>query len=152
MRELFLTVGLFIALCATAQPVLDAAQEERFARIAAELRCLVCQNQSIADSHADLAVDLRLQIREQIAAGRSDDEIKTYMSDRYGDFVLYRPPLKGATLLLWFGPALLLIAGTSVLLMHLRARRRVAEDGALNAEEQARAAALLQGGQEGRDQ
>lgn len=90
----------------------DAALEARVQAVAAELRCLVCQNQSLADSHADLAVDLKNQVREQLRAGRNEAEVMVYMTDRYGDFVLYRPPFKATTLLLWLGPALLLIGGS----------------------------------------
>ena len=89
----------------------DPALEARVNALTAELRCLVCQNQSIADSHADLAVDLKNQVREQLRAGRSEREIIDYMTQRYGDFVLYRPPFKATTLLLWLGPALLLLIG-----------------------------------------
>jgi cytochrome c-type biogenesis protein CcmH len=79
--------------------------------IATELRCLVCQNQTIADSHADLAVDLRQQIRELLKKGSTDQQVLSYMTDRYGDFVLYRPPVKTTTWFLWFGPGVLLVAG-----------------------------------------
>lgn len=89
----------------------DTALEQRVNRLSAELRCLVCQNQSLADSHAPLAVDLKNQVREQMRAGRSDGEVIDYMTQRYGDFVLYRPPWKATTLLLWLGPLLLALAG-----------------------------------------
>ena len=89
----------------------DPVTEERLKQLAEELRCLVCQNQTIADSNAPLALDLRNQIRDQIGKGRSDDQIREYMVDRYGDFVLYRPPLKASTVLLWAGPLLLLLGG-----------------------------------------
>ncbi len=89
----------------------DPALEARVNALTAELRCLVCQNQSIADSHADLAVDLKNQVREQLRSGRSEREVLDYMTQRYGDFVLYRPPFKATTLLLWLGPALLLLIG-----------------------------------------
>ncbi len=112
-------------------------------KLSATLRCLVCQNQTIADSNAELAVDLRRQIREQIAAGKSDDEIITYMIDRYGDFVLYRPPVRATTVLLWGGPALLLFIGAFVLLRIMRERRAAPEAPPLTAEERARADALL---------
>lgn len=143
MRTFLFFALVCCALHVSAQPVLNLEQEERFMHLAAELRCLVCQNQSIADSNADLAVDLRLQIREQIAAGRSDEQIKAYMAERYGDFVLYRPPLKGGNWLLWFGPFVLLILATFVLFRQLRARRALTEAPQLSAEEHARAAALL---------
>ena len=104
----------------------DPVKAARAVKLAEKLRCLVCQNQTIADSNAELANDLRGQIREQIAAGRSDDEILDYMVTRYGDFVLYQPPLKATTLLLWAGPALLVILGAVVLFRNLR-RARPAE-------------------------
>ncbi|MEO8936258.1 MAG: cytochrome c-type biogenesis protein [Burkholderiaceae bacterium] len=106
----------------------DPALEARMVRVTSELRCLVCQNQTIADSHADLAVDLRRQVREQLQAGRSDAEIIDYMTARYGDFVLYRPPFKATTALLWLGPALMLVAGLVVLAMVLRRRNRLSAD------------------------
>lgn len=109
---------------ASADPVLEA----RVMKLAAELRCLVCQNQTIAESHADLAVDLRNQVRDMLRAGRSEAEIKAFMTDRYGDFVLYRPPLKSSTALLWFGPALLMAIGLAVLLTVLHRRRRLDPD------------------------
>src|SRR3954451_34953 len=85
----------------------DPALEARMLAITGELRCLVCQNQTIADSHADLAVDLRQEVREMLKRGMTDDQVRRYMTDRYGDFILYRPPLKGTTAVLWLGPALL---------------------------------------------
>ena len=120
----------------------DPVSAARAVQLANELRCLVCQNQSIAESNAELAVDLRRQIREQIAAGRSDDEIVDFMVTRYGDFVLYRPPFKAATLLLWLGPALLVLAGFWTLVRALRARRQ-AQAPPLTAEERERAKRLL---------
>ncbi len=109
----------------------DAAVEARLKGLADELRCLVCQNQTIADSNASLALDLRNEIREQIARGRSDDDIRAYMVERYGDFVLYRPPLKATTVLLWIGPFVLLALGAGILFMMVRKRRSQsqAEDG-----------------------
>ncbi len=109
-------------------PAADPALEARVLAIAAELRCLVCQNQTIADSNAELAVDLRQQVREMLTRGKSPDQIYTYMTDRYGDFVLYRPPLKGSTAALWFGPALLMVAGVATLVLILRRRQRMAAD------------------------
>ncbi|MCS7100658.1 MAG: cytochrome c-type biogenesis protein CcmH [Burkholderiaceae bacterium] len=127
-----------------AQPTADdPVAAAREVRLAAQLRCLVCQNQSIADSNADLAKDLRNKLREQIAAGKSDEEIIAFMTARYGDFVLYRPPFKTTTALLWLGPALLLAAGALVVVRLLRARRRAAAE--LSAEERARAQRLLTG-------
>jgi len=107
-----------------ADPVLEA----RVMQLATELRCLVCQNQTIADSHADLAVDLRKQIREQLAQGRSEDQIRDYMTARYGDFVLYKPPFKPTTALLWVGPPLLLAGALIGLFLMLRARQRASPD------------------------
>ncbi|MGE5615562.1 MAG: cytochrome c-type biogenesis protein [Bacillota bacterium] len=105
----------------------DPAVEARLKALGDELRCLVCQNQTIAESNAPLALDLRNQIRSQIAAGRSDDEIRAYMVQRYGDFVLYRPPLKATTIVLWVGPFALLLAGGAIFLVVIR-RRRAAGD------------------------
>ncbi len=94
-------------------------------RISAELRCLVCQNQTIADSNADLANDLRRQVRDMLRQGKSDQEVLDYMTARYGDFVLYRPPVKSTTLLLWAGPAALLVGGVLALVLVLRRRGRM---------------------------
>jgi len=105
---------------AAADPVLEA----RMTRITAELRCLVCQNQTIADSNADLAQDLRRQVREMLARGDDDAKIIQYMTDRYGDFVLYRPPMKATTMLLWFGPALMVVLGLAALAVVMRRRAR----------------------------
>jgi cytochrome c-type biogenesis protein CcmH len=109
---------------AAADPVL----EERMLAVASELRCLVCQNQTIADSHADLAVDLRNQVRDMLRKGQSEREIIDYMTARYGDFVLYRPPVKATTALLWYGPGLLLVGGLAVLWLVLRRRSRMAPE------------------------
>ena len=106
----------------------DPAIEARMVRIAAELRCLVCQNQTIADSHSGLAEDLRREVREQLKRGASDEQVVQYMTDRYGDFVRYRPPFKGTTLLLWAGPAVLLVAGIGVLAIVLRRRAKMAPE------------------------
>ena len=103
----------------------DPALEARMVALTTELRCLVCQNQTIADSHAGLAVDLRNQVRAMLRRGDSDKEILDYMTARYGDFVLYRPPLKSKTALLWFGPAALLLGGMVVLFLVLRRRSRM---------------------------
>jgi cytochrome c-type biogenesis protein CcmH len=111
-----------------APAVEDPALEARLVEITSELRCLVCQNQTIADSHADLAVDLRNQVREMLRHGDSREQIVAYMTARYGDFVLYRPPLKESTALLWFGPALLMVAGLAVLGVVLRRRARLPDE------------------------
>ncbi len=101
----------------------DPKVEARLKAIAHELRCLVCQNQTIADSDAPLAVDLRRQTRAMIAAGKSDDEIRRYMVDRYGDFVLYKPPFNAATAVLWMAPALLVLGGLAGLVLMIRRRQ-----------------------------
>jgi cytochrome c-type biogenesis protein CcmH len=122
-----------------AEPELEA----KMLRISAELRCLVCQNQTIADSNAELAVDLRNEIREKIQAGMSDAEIKDFMVARYGDFVLYRPPVKNTTLVLWVGPFLLLAVGGGILVFNLRRRRQQAAEPELSRDEQSMAESLL---------
>ena len=118
----------------TAAPLAaDPVLEQRLMSLAAELRCLVCQNQSLAESNAELAVDLRNEIREQMRRGASDQNVIDYLVARYGDFVLYRPPLKASTLLLWSGPAILLLLGISLLfrtLLRSRARNRPAPHSA----------------------
>jgi cytochrome c-type biogenesis protein CcmH len=120
----------------------DPALEKRVMTLSSELRCLVCQNQTLADSNADLAVDLRDSIREQMKRGASDRDIVAFMTARYGDFVLYRPPLKATTLLLWCGPFLLLGIGAFFLARFIR-RRRIAEPQFTEAE-RSRAARLLE--------
>jgi cytochrome c-type biogenesis protein CcmH len=106
----------------------DPALEARMLAITGELRCLVCQNQTIADSHADLAVDLRQEVREMLKRGMTDDQVRRYMTDRYGDFILYRPPLKATTAVLWLGPALLLAVALLALVLVIRRRARLADD------------------------
>ena len=106
----------------------DPVLEARMAAIASELRCLVCQNQTIADSHADLAVDLRRQVREMLQAGQTDQQITDYMTARYGDFVLYRPPFKLETAVLWIGPAAMVVGGLGALFVVLRRRSRMRAD------------------------
>ena len=151
MRRAMRTV-LALTLCWSAAalsqaPLSTAELERREVAIAAELRCLVCQNQSIAESNADLARDLRNQIREQLKAGKSDAEIREFMTARYGDFVLYRPPLKAGTVLLWFGPFVLLALGALVVARIVRSRRA---GDTLSEAERARAAKLLGRGTEDR--
>jgi cytochrome c-type biogenesis protein CcmH len=146
LAALLLTVAQLAAHAGEAVPTAnDPVAAERAVHLANELRCLVCQNQSIAESNAELAVDLRRQIREQIAAGKSDREITDFMVARYGDFVLYRPPLKLSTVLLWLGPLLLLVAGCVVLARQLRARRNTGPPE-LTPEERRRAQRMLSGG------
>ena len=121
----------------------DPVLEKRMIGLAEKLRCLVCQNESLASSHAELAEDLRREVREQMRQNKSDKEIIDYLVARYGDFVLYDPPMKRYTLLLWFGPFLLLLGGVGVLFYQLRKRRRNVPEATLSAEAQQRAAALL---------
>jgi len=120
----------------------DPALEKRVAGLASELRCLVCQNQTLADSNAPLAVDLRNQIREQLKAGASERDVTDYMVARYGDFVLYRPPLKATTVLLWTGPFLFLLLGAFVL--YRRIAKRAVPEPRLSEADRARAAKLLE--------
>ncbi len=130
-----------------AQPLSDdPALEKRVMALAEDLRCLVCQNETLAGSHAPLAVDLRQQIREQMQAGKSNQEIIAFMTERYGDFVLFRPPVKISTYLLWFGPFLLLGAGVAVQLLYLKRRRERAGDKPLSDTERKRVEALLNDG------
>ncbi len=131
------------AIAARPAAQLDASGARRAAALAEQLRCLVCQNQSIAESSAELAVDLRREIGEQIRAGRSDQDIIDFMVARYGDFVLYRPPVKPHTWLLWFGPALLAIAALIGFARALRNRRRRAVERPLTEAEHAEAERLL---------
>jgi cytochrome c-type biogenesis protein CcmH len=133
------------AIAAKPAVQLDATGARRAATLAGQLRCLVCQNQSIAESNAELAVDLRREINEQIRAGRSDSDIVDFMVARYGDFVLYRPPFKPHTLLLWFGPALLGAAALIAFMRALRNRRRRAIERPLTDAEHAEAERLLGG-------
>ena len=137
-----------VAVAKEASPATDDPDlEKRVTVLAEELRCLVCQNQTIADSHAPLAVDLKNQIREKLKAGASNEAILTFMVERYGDFVLYRPPVKATTLLLWFGPFALLAGAFVVLFMALRRRRKShREQAPLDAAQSARAKQLLESG------
>ena len=106
----------------------DPALEARMLGITGELRCLVCQNQTIADSHADLAVDLRQQVREMLQRGQTPEQIRRYMTDRYGDFILYRPPLNATTAVLWLAPATLLAIALIALAVVIRRRARLSDD------------------------
>lgn len=111
------------AVAAVGDEGLSAEQRQRFHQLTTELRCLVCQNQSIAESNADLALDLKRQVRKQILEGRSDDDIRRYMRERYGDFVLYKPAVEPKTYLLWASPALLLLVALVILARRLRRAR-----------------------------
>ena len=145
MRKLFVLLVLVanFAHAVDSAPVADDPQlDKRVMELAENLRCLVCQNQTIADSPAELATDLKKQIREKMKQGMSDRDIIDYMVARYGDFVLYRPPLRGTTILLWFGPLLFLTAGLAALFYRL-ARRRKNVRMELSDADRARAAALL---------
>ncbi len=121
----------------------DPVVEKRMVALAENLRCLVCQNESLASSHAELAEDLRKQVREMIKKGMSDTDIKDYLVARYGDFVLYTPPVKNTTVPLWYGPFVLLLIGAGVLVYQVRKHRGGAPEPELTDEAQQRAAALL---------
>lgn len=122
----------------------DPVVEQRLLVISEELRCLVCQNESLAGSRADLALDLRREIRTLIRAGKSDADIMTFMVDRYGDFVRYRPPFTPVTWLLWVGPFLLLLCGATVLMYLIRGRQQAVATPVLDEAQRAKAQALLQ--------
>ena len=147
MKVRHLLPALALAACAAVQardaaPLAeDPAVEARLVHISEELRCLVCQNESLAGSRADLANDLKREIRTMIKQGKSDQEIRDFLVNRYGDFVLYRPPVKPTTWLLWGGPFVLMVGGVIGLIAFLR--RRKPADAALTPEEQRRADALL---------
>ncbi len=166
MRSFFLLAALLLAatLAATSEPagaqqsVTEAGSTARFTlddpivsrreyELAQNLRCLVCQNESIAKSNAPLAVELREVLREQVAAGRSDEEITAFMTARYGDFVLFRPPLRASTAVLWFGPFALLALGAFIAFRVLRTRRELAAQEPLSESDRARAAELLRSGE-----
>lgn len=149
MSWLLVIIFLIPSLVAAeeARPLADNPQvEARLKTLAVELRCLVCQNQTLADSHAPLAEDLRREVREMIAKDMSDKEIIDFLVQRYGDFVLYRPPWKASTILLWLGPFLLLIAGATGLVFALRRRQKKLADVTLSEEEHNRVAQLLSEG------
>ena len=132
-----------VALAKEAKPAEDPQIEQRMRALTEQLRCLVCQNETLADSRADLAEDLRKEIREQMKAGKSDQEIIAFLTQRYGDFVLYKPPVKATTYLLWFGPFVLLFAGTGILYRYLKKRRELIDDQPLTADERTRAEEIL---------
>jgi cytochrome c-type biogenesis protein CcmH len=140
---LFALLPLF-GMAEEAKPVGgDPALEKHVQKLTSELRCLVCQNQTIADSHADLAIDLKNQVREKLAQGMSDQQVIDYMVARYGDFVLYRPPVKSTTWLLWFGPFLLLALGLVVLAWRIKSRSMAGGTQTVTEADLQRAAALL---------
>lgn len=153
MRRLGATLAVTLALLSggamhgvsakeAATSAADPALEARVLKVAEELRCLVCQNETIAASNADLAVDLRKQIRSQLSAGRTERQILDFMVERYGDFVLYRPDLQATTVLLWVGPFALLLAAVFALSRAIRGRQRLSS-GVLDPSDAARARAML---------
>ena len=121
----------------------DPEVEKRMLALTMDLRCLVCQNESIADSRADFSNDIRREIREQIKADKTDQEIVQFLVDRYGDFVLYNPPMKPTTIFLWFGPIVLFIIGFGTLIAYLRRRREQIEEVSLSEAQLKKAEALL---------
>ena len=129
----------------------DPVIEKRMLALTMDLRCLVCQNESIADSRADFSNDIRREIREQIKANKTDQEIVQFLVDRYGDFVLYNPPMKPTTILLWFGPLILFIIGLGSLMIYLRRRRVQIEDVSLYQVQINRAEALLNENKKGKN-
>lgn len=129
------------------RPVIDdPAIEERLKKLSHELRCLVCQNETLADSRADLAEDLRDEIRVQMKAGKSDKEIIAFLTERYGQFILYRPQVTPTTYLLWFGPFVLLLGGLLILFFYIKQRREMIAEQPLSSEERRRAEDLLRTG------
>ena len=149
MRRLILCLGFLLAAGPAAAAIGEiyefenAAQEARYTQLIEELRCLVCQNQNLAASNAGLAQDLRRKTYDMVIAGKSNEEIVSYMVERYGDFVLYRPPFKATTAMLWVGPFLILAGGVAVLLIIIRRQSRTTEP-ALSTEEKERAQRLLE--------
>ncbi len=130
-RTILATVALFIATAVFAQaieplPFKNHAEEIRYQQLTAKLRCPMCQNETLADSNAPIARDLRHQIFDMMQAGKTDEEIKTFLVDRYSNFVLYDPPLERDTILLWFGPAVILVIGAIVVVVQVRRRSRAA--------------------------
>ena len=126
----------FAVLAKEAAPLAsDPELEQKVNAITSELRCLVCQNQTIADSHADLAIDLKNQVRDMVRNGKTRDDVVDYMVKRYGDFVRYRPPMKPTTYLLWVGPFLFMVGGVFLLVLNLRRRKQLVTDSPLSEEE-----------------
>jgi cytochrome c-type biogenesis protein CcmH len=145
VAQLLLLCSLLLPVAAQeAKPLADDPElEKRLMNLAKELRCLVCQNETLADSQADLAQDLRAQIREQMRAGKSDKEIVSYLTDRYGQFVLYRPPVTPVTYLLWFGPFVFLLGGLAILFRYVKQRRELIAEPQLSEEQRRRAEDIL---------
>ncbi len=149
MKRLVVQLLLLCSLALTvsaqeARPLAeDPELEKRLTTLAKELRCLVCQNETLADSQADLAQDLRAQIREQMKAGKSDKEIIAYLTQRYGQFVLYRPPVTPTTYLLWFGPFIFLLGGLVLLFRYVKQRRELIPESSLSVEQLRRVDEIL---------
>lgn len=149
---LILMLGVMPLVGMAAPPAtegMDPAMAERFKALTAELRCLVCQNQTLLDSPSEFAADMRREVRElMVDKGMTDREIIDYLVARYGDFIRYRPPFKSTTALLWFGPFILIVVGASALFIHIRRRRALVSDNGttLSPEEQQRVQSLLKGG------
>jgi len=144
MNKLFLIIFLFnaltVSLTSVAAPIetfkFDSAETEKvFHKLSEELRCLVCQNQNIAESNADLAKDLRLEIYTMLSEGKSEEEIVEFMVQRYGDYVLYRPPFKPMTWLLWFAPIIIFVFGLIYVVRYMKAQARAAQPASLSAED-----------------
>ncbi|MCF8168041.1 MAG: cytochrome c-type biogenesis protein CcmH [Rhodoferax sp.] len=152
MKYLYLIVLLLLGTAAAwgkeAAPLAeDPAVEQRLIVISEEMRCLVCQNESLAGSRSELALDLRRELRTLIKQGKTDDEIREFMVSRYGDFVLYRPPVKPITWMLWIGPFVLMVAGVAALFVYMRRRNQEVVRPELTDEERKRAEALLKEGE-----
>lgn len=147
MKQLLILLFCLMPVFAQAGEAQDLAKdpvlEKRMIGLAEKLRCLVCQNESLASSHAELAEDLRREVREQMSKGNSDQQIIDYLVSKYGDFVLYEPPVKSYTFLLWFGPFILLLLAGAGLFFQLRKRRAAISEPALTPEAQQRATDLL---------
>lgn len=147
---LSITVLGDMALAKNAAPLADdPVTEQRLITISEEMRCLVCQNESLAGSRSELANDLRREIRILISEGKTDDQIRSFMVDRYGDFVLYRPPVKPITWILWIGPFVALLAGIVGLMVYLRRRNQSMPSTSLSEEDNRRIDALLRGSKPG---
>jgi len=151
LRRAFAGLMLLTAMVASpliqakeAQPMAaDPVLEKRVMGLAHELRCLVCQNQSLGDSHSEFAIDMRSEIRDQMRLGKDDEQVTEFMVQRYGDFIRFRPPVKSTTFLLWFGPLILLVIGGAVLFINLKIRKRSVKTAPMSDEERKRAEALL---------
>ena len=150
MEKLALVLALMLLVpygwAKEAAPVAEDPEiERRMIALSEDLRCLVCQNESLAGSRADFANDLRREIREQMHANKSDKEIVDFLVARYGDFVLYRPPVKSSTMFLWFGPFIFLLIGAVLLVVYLKRRRNQIEEPMLSEQQRKQAESLLKG-------